>query len=67
MIAMSTLRKKEQLDVEICYLRKSFNALTIDNQKRVIKTARELLRVQKKAHTTIAMDSTGYSIFFRTV
>jgi hypothetical protein len=59
MVAMGTLRKKEQLNVEICYLRKSFNALTIDNQKGVLKTARELLRIQKKNHA-ISADNLRY-------
>jgi hypothetical protein len=50
MIAMGSLRKreiKEQLNVEICHVRKGFKALTIDHQKGVLKTARGLLRVQR--------------------
>jgi hypothetical protein len=57
MIAMSSLRKreiKEQLNVEICHLRKGFRSLTIDHQKGVLKTARGLLRIQRVCKTMTA-------------
>jgi hypothetical protein len=54
MIAMGSLRKRE-----ICHLRKSFEALTIDHRKGVLKTARGLLRVQR-AYKTMVADNTQY-------
>jgi hypothetical protein len=65
MIAMSSLRKrviKEQLNLEICHLRKGFKALTIDHQKGVLKTARGLLRIQR-AYRTMVTDNTWYVDF----
>jgi len=62
MIAMGSLRKREikkQLNLEICHLRKGFDALTIDNQKGVLKTARGLLRIQK-GHKTMTQDNIRY-------
>ena len=59
MIAMSSLRKretKEQLNAEICRLRKGFKALTIDHRKGVLKTAKGLLRIQR-AHKTMIADN----------
>jgi aromatic ring hydroxylase len=53
MIAMGSLRKreiKEQL-VEICHLRKGFEALTIDHKKVLLKTAQGLLRIQRACRT----------------
>ena len=62
MIAMSSLRKreiKEQFNVEICRLRKGFEALNIDRRKEVLKTAQGLLRIQKMCKT-MAADNTQY-------
>jgi len=50
MIAMGALEKNEinkQLNIEICHLRKNFEALDIDHQKGVLKTAQGLLRIQR--------------------
>ena len=66
MIAMGTLRKREineQLNAEISHLRKGFEALTIDHQKGVMKTARGLLRVQR-AYKSMVIDNTRYIDFF---
>jgi hypothetical protein len=52
-------RKKEQVNTEICHLRKGFEALTIVHQKGVLKTARGLLRVQR-AYKTMVADNTQY-------
>jgi len=49
--------KKEQLNVEICHLREGFEALTIDHQKGVLKTARGLLRIQR-AYKAMAENNT---------
>jgi hypothetical protein len=49
--------RKAQANVEICRLRKSFEALTIDHQKGVLKTALGLLRIQR-AHKTMVADNT---------
>jgi len=46
--------KKEQANTEICHLRKGFEALSIDNQKGVLKTARGLLRIQRTYKTMVA-------------
>ena len=54
MLAMGSLRK-----TELYRLRKGFKALTIDNQKGVLKTARGLLRVQRGCKTMTA-DKTLY-------
>jgi hypothetical protein len=54
MIAMGALRKRE-----ISQLRKGFEALTIDHQKGVMKTARGLLRVQRVCRT-MATDNTWH-------
>ena len=59
MIAMGSLRKKEQLSVEICHLCKGFETLTINNKKEVLKTARGLLRIQRVCKT-ITADNTRY-------
>ena len=56
MIAMGSSKKreiKEQLNLEICHLRKGFEALTIDYRKGVLKTARGLLRIQKGYKTMV--------------
>ena len=56
MIAMGSLRKREikgQLDVEVCHLRKGFEALTIDHQKGVLRTAQGLLRIQRGCKTMV--------------
>jgi len=55
MIAMGALEKseiKKQLSIEICHLRKNFEALNIDHQKGVLKTAKGLLRIQKAQKMT---------------
>jgi hypothetical protein len=52
MVAMGSLKKanmKDQLDTEICHLRKGFKALTIVHKKFVLKTAQGLLRIQRRA------------------
>jgi len=60
MLAMGSFRNeriKEQLNAEICRLRKGFKALTIDHKKGVLKTAKGLLRIQR-AHKTMVADNT---------
>jgi len=50
MVAMRSLKNanvKEQLNTEICGLRKSFKALTADHKKGILKTAKGLLRIQR--------------------
>jgi hypothetical protein len=62
MIAMCSLRKreiKEQVNTEICHLRKGFEALTIAHQKGVLKTAQGLLSVQR-AYKAMIADNTSY-------
>jgi len=54
--------KKEQVNTEICHLRKGFEALTIDHQKGVLKTARGLLRIQR-AYKTIVENNTQHVNF----
>jgi len=54
--------RKTQANAEICHLRKSFEALTIDHQKGVLKTARGLLRIQRVCKTIVA-DNTWYADF----
>jgi hypothetical protein len=39
------IEKEFTITVEICHLRKGFNALTIDHKKGVLKTAKGLLRI----------------------
>jgi len=51
--------KKEQINTEICHLRKGFKSLTIDHQKGVLKTAQGLLRIQRVYKTMVA-DNTRY-------
>jgi hypothetical protein len=53
---MKTEEMRKQTNTEIFRLRKCFKALTIDHQKRVLKTAKGLLRIQK-AHKTMAADN----------
>jgi hypothetical protein len=50
--------RKAQANVEICRLRKAFEALTIDHQKGVLKTARGLLRIQR-AHKIMVVGNTS--------
>jgi len=52
--------KKEQVNMEICHLRKGFESLTIDHKKGVLKTARGLLRVQRVSKTMTADNTTHY-------
>ena len=54
--------KKEQVNMEICHVRKGFEALTIDHQKGVLKTARGLLRIQR-AYKTIVENNTQHVNF----
>jgi len=49
--------KKGQVNIELYRLRKGFKALTIDNQKGVLKTARGLLRVQRECKTIVTDNS----------
>ena len=61
MIAMGSLRKneiKEQTNVELPHLCKAFEALTTNNKKGVLKTARGLLRIQR-AHKTMVVGNTS--------
>jgi len=51
---MKNQEKKEQINVELCYLRKSFEALNIDHQKEVLKTAQGLLRIQNAQKVMVA-------------
>jgi len=57
MIAMGSLRKRE-----ICHLRKDFEALTVDHQKGVLKTARGLLRVQRECKAMAANNTWQISL-----
>ena len=62
MFAMGSLRKKEtkeQLNIEICHLRKGFKALTTNHKKWVLKAACGLLRIQR-TQKKIAVDNTKY-------
>jgi len=62
MIAMGTLRKNEShvlINTELYRLSKGFKTLTIDHKKRVLKTARGLLRIQR-ACKAITVDKTWH-------
>jgi hypothetical protein len=65
MIAMGSLRKREtrkEISTELSHLSKGFQALTIDHQKGVLRTARGLLRIQR-AHKMMVTDNTRYVDF----
>ena len=59
---MKNEEMKQQLNAEICRLRKGFKALTIDHKKGVLKTAKGLLRIQR-AHKAMVADNTWYVDF----
>jgi len=50
---------RKQINEELSRLSKGFKALTIDHQKKVLKAAHGLLRVQRVCKTK-AMDNTRY-------
>jgi len=52
---MKNQEKKEQVNAELCRLGKGFKALTVDNQKEVLKTAQGLLRIQR-THKAVDVD-----------
>jgi len=54
--------KKEQLNIELYHLGKSFKALTVDHKKGVLKTARELLKIQR-THKAMTADDAHYNNF----
>jgi len=51
---MKNKEKKEQINIEICHLRNNFEALNIDHQKGVLKTAQGLLRIQNAHKMMVA-------------
>jgi hypothetical protein len=64
MIAMGSLRKKEtreQLNAEFNRLSKGFIALNHKHKKGVLKTARELLKIQRSYKTML----TDNKFFFK--
>ena len=66
MVAMGSCKNnekvKEKIDKELSHLRKSFTTLNIDYKKGILKTAQELLKIQK-ANKEMAGDGIGYSVF----
>jgi hypothetical protein len=54
--------KKEQLNDELSRLRNGFTALNIAHKKGVLKTAQELLKIQK-TQKEMTTDGTGCSAF----
>jgi hypothetical protein len=56
---MKNVGISKQVNEELSRLSKGFEALTIDHQKGVLKTARGLLRVQR-AYKSMVIDNTRY-------
>jgi hypothetical protein len=57
---MNSEGMSKQANTELYRLSKGFKSLTIDHKKRVLKTARGLLRVQR-ACKTVTADKTWHS------